>query len=151
MADDSGSLILGFGDLPGRLSVIQKLGERFDFATVFHPLSVLLSDHIPGPGTFLAAQSLIGVNAKIGKHCIVNTAASIDHDCKIGNNVHIAPGVRLGGDVHVGDNTLIGTGAIINPGITVGANCQVGSGAVVTQNIPNNQTVIGIPAKPRPN
>ena len=52
----------------------------------------------------------------IGANSIVNTRASVDHDCRIGETVHIAPGVTLSGAVTIGDGTHIGTGAVRHPG-----------------------------------
>lgn len=41
----------------------------------------------------------------------------------------------------------IGTGAIILRGVTIGENATVGAGAVVTRDVPDNLTVVGVPAK----
>jgi len=48
-------------------------------------------------GTVIIPGAIINPGTKIGKNCIVNTGAIIDHDCTIIDNVHIAPGVMLSG------------------------------------------------------
>jgi acetyltransferase-like isoleucine patch superfamily enzyme len=47
----------------------------------------------------------------------------------------------------VGDNVSIGTGAVIMCGINIGCNSVIGAGAVVTKDVPENCTVVGIPAR----
>ncbi|MDR0999988.1 MAG: acetyltransferase [Clostridiales bacterium] len=85
---------------------------------------------------------------KIGSGTIVNTNASIDHECTIGAYCHIAPGATLCGKVIVGNNTFVCAGAKIIDGMTIGENCVIAAGAVVTRDIEGNCTAMGIPAKP---
>jgi acetyltransferase-like isoleucine patch superfamily enzyme len=90
---------------------------------------------------------VIGARANIGRGCIINTAASVDHDCIIGDFAHVCPGARLAGDVHVGARTMIGTNATIIPGIRIGADVVIGAGAVVIRNVADGRTVAGNPAR----
>lgn len=41
---------------------------------------------------------------------------------------------------------VIGAGARILGNITVGKNCRVGAGSVVLRNVPEDSTVVGVPA-----
>lgn len=99
-------------------------------------------------GTVVMASCVINADTLIEQNVIVNSRASIDHDCLIGAAVHIAPGVTICGGVRVGRGSLIGAGATIAPGLAIGTNVVVGTGAVVIDNIPDGQTVVGIPARP---
>ena len=83
----------------------------------------------------------------IGKHTIINTNATVDHDCQVDDFVHIAPGATLCGGVKIGKGTLIGANATILPNCIIGKNVRVGAGAVVTTDIPDNVLVVGVPAK----
>ena len=49
--------------------------------------------------------------------------------------------------VIVKEGAYIGTGSIITMGTEIGKNAIVGAGAVVTKNVPENSTVVGVPAK----
>src|SRR5690606_21947196 len=99
-------------------------------------------------GTVLMQGTIIQADTFIGKHAIINTRASIDHDSTVEDFVHISPGAILCGGVQIGEGTHIGAGAVILPGIKIGQWCKVGAGAVVAKNIPSNCTAVGIPAKP---
>ena len=85
--------------------------------------------------------------SSIGKHTIINTNATVDHDCHLGDFVHIAPGATLCGGVKVGNGTLIGANATVLPNCKIGKNVSVGAGAVVTTDLPDNVVVAGVPAK----
>lgn len=98
-------------------------------------------------GVQLLARSIVLTGTKIGYNTIVNTNASIDHDCLIGNHVHIAPGAILSGGVTIEDNCHIGVGAIVVQGVTIGGNSLIAAGAVVVNNILSGACVAGIPAK----
>ena len=47
----------------------------------------------------------------------------------------------------LGNNVFIGAGAKILGGITIGNNVKIGANAVVVKNVPDNVTVVGIPAR----
>jgi UDP-3-O-[3-hydroxymyristoyl] glucosamine N-acyltransferase len=58
-------------------------------------------------------NAVIGPNSKVGKFCIINTNASIDHDCLMQDYSSLAPRVVTGGDVVIGKRTSISIGATI--------------------------------------
>lgn len=126
-------------------STFKKLGYRF--ASVIHPSVIIGEDVKLAEGVQLMAGVIIQSGSIIGENTIVNTKASIDHDCIIGSHVHIAPGVTISGNVRIGGNTHIGTGATIIQGLQVGNDSLVAAGAVVVNNIPNNVKAIGVPAR----
>jgi len=63
------------------------------------------------------------------------------------NHVHISPGAHLAGHVHVGTLTHIGIGASVIQRVKIGRNVIIGAGAAVIDNIPDNVTAVGVPAK----
>jgi len=134
----------------GRNDIRKKIAEQFN-ATVFgkaiHPSAVLSRDVITGVGTVVMANGTINVGSKIGKHVIINTHASIDHDCIIRDYVHISPQAGLAGNVEVGEGTHIGIGASIIQGIKIGKWCTIGAGTVVIKDVPDGTTVVGNPGR----
>lgn len=115
--------------------------------TIRHPGAIASEAAEIGPGGMLAAGSVVNPGAHLGRCVIVNTAASVDHDCDLGDGVHVAPGARLAGAVVCGKAAFIGAGAVILPGVTIGAGATVGAGAVVTRDAPDGVTLVGVPAR----
>lgn len=130
----------------------QQLFERFKelgyaFASVVHPSAVIAPDVVLGEGAQVMAGAVIQPGCLIEADSIINTRASVDHDCIIGCHVHIAPGVTFSGGVTVGVCSHIGTGAVVVQGVFIGSGCLVAAGAVVTKNIVDGATVRGVPAR----
>ena len=99
-------------------------------------------------GCNILTNAIIESNCKIGRGTILNVNSIITHDCSIGEFCEVSPGVIISGSCNVGDYCSIGAGSIILPKIKIGNNVTIGAGAVVNKDIEDNQTVVGIPAKP---
>jgi sugar O-acyltransferase (sialic acid O-acetyltransferase NeuD family) len=119
----------------------------YSFLSLIHSSAIISSEAILAEGVQLMAGSVIQPSCEIGCNTIVNTKASVDHDCKVGAHVHLAPGTTLCGGISVGSGTLVGAGATILPGIRIGENCIIGAGALVTKDVPDGVKVMGIPAR----
>jgi sugar O-acyltransferase (sialic acid O-acetyltransferase NeuD family) len=149
---NSVGLALGFGSIgiPHRRANFynEMTSKGYLFETLIHPTAIVASDVNMGTGCQIMAGVVIQSGVIVGENAIINTAASVDHDCRIGKNVHVAPGVTFSGRVTVGDNSHIGTGAVLIQEVAIGEKCTVGAGAVVLNDIPSGQTVVGNPAVP---
>lgn len=121
----------------------------FNFFSIQHPSALVGREAVLSEGTQIMAGSIVQCRVSIADNAVINTRASVDHDCKIGVHAFIGPGVTLCGDVQIGDNAFLGAGAIVLPGITVGNNAVVGAGAVVTRDVLNGELVAGNPATPK--
>jgi sugar O-acyltransferase (sialic acid O-acetyltransferase NeuD family) len=113
-----------------------------------HPSAVIdPSANIAAQGIMIAANVTINPLASIATGIICNTGCIIEHECVVGEFAHIGPGAVLCGNVRIGDGTFVGANAVIRQGVTVGKNVMIGAGAVVVRDVPDNVTVVGVPAK----
>jgi len=119
----------------------------YSFETIVHPSAVVSKDVKLSEGVQVMAGAIIQAGSSIGENTIINTRATVDHDCEIGAHVHLAPGAILSGGVKVGTGTHIGTGAVVIQNIRLGQNNLVGAGSVVVRNVSDDKKVIGVPAR----
>ena len=102
--------------------------------------------------------------AKIGKNLFIDHGMGvvIGETSEIGDNVTIYHAVTLGGSSPsidserqrhekrhptIGDDVVIGSGAQIIGPVKIGKNARIAANAVVVKDVPENATMIGIPAK----
>ena len=85
------------------------------------------------------ANAVINPGTFIKEGVIINSSASIDHDCVIECFSHISPNCSLSGNVRVGKFTHLGTGTSVHPGINIGNNVKTAVGSKVYKNILNEK------------
>ncbi len=138
--------IIAIGDNRTRASLATR--HRLVWAdAVVHPRSYVHASVLLGPGTVIFAGAVIQPGARLGAHVIINTSASVDHDCRIRDYVHIAPGVHLCGAVEIEEGALLGVAACVRPEGRVGAWATVGAGGAVIGAIPSGARATGVPAR----
>ena len=142
------AVVIAIGDNITRQCLFETLrhqGERF--RTACHPSAIIAPDVYIGPGSVLCAGMIVNPGCTIGANVILNTGCTVDHHNRVGDHAHIAPGVHLGGDVTIGTGALVGIGATVLPRRCIGISSVVGAGAVVIDDVPDGNTVVGVPAR----
>lgn len=85
-----------------------------------------------------------------GMGVVIGETAVVGDDCTIYHGVTLG-GVSLGRGQKrhptLGKGVVVGAGAKILGGFTVGDNARIGSNAVVVHEVPENVTVVGVPAR----
>ncbi|MBI5017709.1 MAG: acetyltransferase [Deltaproteobacteria bacterium] len=142
-------VVVAVGSNSARKTVVARL-DGAEWVTTVHPTAFVDPTVNLGPGTVVFAGAMVQTDTRIGEHCIVNTGATIDHDCVFGPFAHAAPGSHCAGGVHLGEGALLGIGACVIPGRRVGAWARVGAGATVVRDLPEGVTAVGCPARPLP-
>lgn len=140
-------LIISVGVNNIRKKITEKLPLDIHYGQAIHPSAIISEYGSIDKGTVVMQGAVIQSSVKIGKHCIINTTASVDHDCVIEDFVHISPNTTLCGAVSVGEGTQVGAGAVVIPGIRIGKWSLVAAGAVVMKDVPDNVLVLGNPAR----
>lgn len=143
--DGETDFILGIGNN----AVRKKISESLDvnWVTLIHPSAIIGLDVTVEKGTVIMAGAVVNACSKIGKHCIINSGAVVEHDNVIEDYVHISPRVALGGTVSVGACSHVGIGATVKNNVDICDNCVIGAGAVVVKNICEGGTYVGVPAR----
>ncbi len=134
-APDSVHLVNGLGsigDTTARRQVFEYFHQKgYSFLKVVHPSAIVAKDVRIGEGAQIMAGAVVQTGSQIGMNAVINTRASIDHDCLIGDHVFVAPGVTLSGSVTVGLRSHIGTGAVVIQGMRIGPDTLVKAGDVI--------------------
>lgn len=137
-------LIICIGNNASRAMIDKKLNALYGQA--IHRSAIIADDVVIGDGTVVLQGAIIQTGSKIGRHALINTCASVDHDNVIGNYVHISPKATLCGHVEVGEGTQIGAGAVVIPKVKIGKWCVIGAGTIVLKDIPDYSIAVGNPA-----
>ena len=140
--------VIAVGNSQIREKITQKLEKHgIKLFTAIHPSAIISPTATIGAGSVICAGAIIGTKVTLGKNVIINTKASIDHECILENYVQVAPGAVLCGNVQVGSHTFIGAGSSIKENLSIGEHSVIAMGAAVIKDIPDQVLCAGIPAK----
>lgn len=97
--------------------------------------------------SFIPYQTQIGPNVSFGHGMgiVIARPAKIGARCKIRHQVTISDSGN--GSAVIGDDVRIGAGAKIIGGVKIGDRAVIGANAVVVHDVPDDATVVGIPAR----
>ncbi|AKO64205.1 serine acetyltransferase [Methylophilales bacterium MBRSG12] len=114
-------------------------------ARIFSHLARILTGIEIHPGAQIGRRFFIDH----GMGVVIGETAIIGDDCTLYHGVTLGGTTWKKGKRHptLKNNVVIGAGAKVLGPITLGNNSKVGSNAVVVNDIPNDSTAVGIPAK----
>lgn len=142
--------IVAVGDNWARSKVVEKVLKmipQFEFIKAIHPKSVVSPLAQLGVGTVVMPGVVVGPEAKVGQHCILNTNSSLDHDSQMGDYASLAPGANCGGQVKIGSFSAIGLNAGIIHNVTVGDHAVLGAGSITLDDVQDFSVAYGIPSR----
>ena len=126
---------------------IRKIAPELQFVDAIHPDSCVAETAKIGAGTVIMAGVVVNPYCRIGKFCILNTAASLDHDSVMEDYSCLAPGVVTGGNISIGKFSAVCIGASLTHNIKIGSGTVVGAGSVVLDDLPDQVLAYGTPAR----
>ncbi len=133
--------------LRSRLATFFRGNEALKFPNLIDP-SVIMSDSVlMGEGNMICAGSILTVGVRLGDFCIMNLDCTVGHEVVMEDFVTVNPGVNISGNVRLAKGVNLGTGSQILQGRYIGANTVIGAGSVVLEDLPNDCTAVGVPAK----
>lgn len=115
--------------------------------TALHRTAFVANGAEVGEGSMVFAMAAVCADVRIGRCCIINTRASVDHESVLEDGVSVAPGAIITGLVHVERYVDIYAGAIILPRLRIGEGAVIGAGAVVREHVAPYTMVAGNPAR----
>jgi sugar O-acyltransferase (sialic acid O-acetyltransferase NeuD family) len=92
-----------FDDLVG-------MGARFPM--IKSPLAYVSPRTKIGDGTIVMHHAVVNAGADIGRNCIINTKALVEHDAVVEDHCHVSTGAIVNGGVRIGRSSFFGSGAV---------------------------------------
>lgn len=153
------SFVEGFGR---PLDVVLSIARPADKRRIYETLKPHSHVHFPNvidadtklssrifmeEGIVISHFCSISVDVTLGRCTFVNTGSHIGHDSTLGDFCSVMPSVNISGNVTIGNEALIGVGAAILQGRTIGHRSTVGMGSIVLNDVPEDSTVLGNPAR----
>lgn len=141
--------IIGISNNKVRKKIVKqtKIIKNLLWEKIISKDAKLIGDVEIGEGTFISAGTFINLKTTIGKHCLINTRSSIDHDCTLNDYSGTGPGVIFGGNVKIGELSYVGIGSTVKDGVKIGKNSLIGAGSLVLKNCEKNCVYYGSPVK----
>ena len=140
----------------GRGSVRRSLVERLarvgvtweHYARIVHPSVDIPASCVVGRGSILLSHVSLTSDVRLGAHVVAMPQVTLTHDDVVADYATLCAGVSLGGGVTVGTAAYLGMNASVREGLRVGAGAVLGMGAVLVRSLPDDETWVGVPARP---
>jgi sugar O-acyltransferase (sialic acid O-acetyltransferase NeuD family) len=126
---------------------LRKKFKNIKWAKVISTEAIIDKTVMIDEGSIIISGSTINIGSKVGKHSVINTNCSIDHDNLIGDYVDCSPGVTSAGNVVIRDGVFVGMGSSIKQNITINSNTIIGAHSFVNKNCAKDSTYYGVPIK----
>lgn len=131
-----------------RTNIIASLGAiAADWATIIDPSARIARSAVIGVNTLIQAFCYVGVDARVGDHCVLLPQTVVSHDSVVGDHSMTGAHVSISGNVTIGRNCYIGASSSIHQGVTVGDGALIGMGANVLEDVPPLAVVVGNPGR----
>lgn len=142
--------IIGIGNNLIRTNIFKKY-NHLRYTNIIHPSATFGKSQLDKfnkcIGNVIAAGVRFTNNIEVSDFGVYNLNSTIGHDCIIGEYVNLSPNASISGNVCLGSRVFVGTNASIIQGKKIGECSVIGAGAVVLDNVPDNCTAVGVPAK----
>ncbi len=132
----------------GRQQLIESFeADSEDWAQIVDPSARVASSAHIGFNTMVQANCFIGVDSKVGNHCVLLPCTVVSHDSVVGDHTMTGAHTSISGGVMIGRNCYIGAGSTIHQGLTIGEGALLGIGSNVIRDVPPFAVVAGNPAR----
>lgn len=140
-------IVIAIGNYEVKKKIVNKVNNKFKFATIVHP-KVWIHDYMTvGQGTIIYEGAILTANIEIGNHVIISPKCGVGHDSIIKDYVSLLWNVNVSGNDLIEEGVMMGSGSTVIQGKKIGKGSIIGAGAVVVNDIESFSTAVGVPAK----
>ena len=141
--------ICALGDPKIKKQYVQEiLLKGGKFINIIHPLAIINPINVNlGTGVIICPFTYISNDTTIGNFVTIQTHVALGHDVVVGDYCQINALSFLGGYSKIGSGTTINPSANILPKKSIGTNSSIGINSSVLNNVGDNISVFGNPAK----
>lgn len=140
-------VVVAIANYKVKKKIVNKINNRFKFATIVHPKVWIHNYMTLGEGTIIYEGAILTANIEIGNHVIISPKCGIGHDSIIKDYVSLLWNVNISGNDIIEEGVMMGSASTVIQGKKIGKGSTVGAGAVVIDSIDSYSTVVGVPAK----
>ena len=146
MAVEEFTWLVAVADSLLRETIVKKIDNQAEFATLIHPTASVQSSSLLGEGVLVGPGVVISNHVKIGRHVFVNSQSYIGHDGVISDYVTISPCAAILGNCKIESHVFLGANSSIKEGTTISSGAVIGMGTVVIKNLCGG-VYVGNPAR----
>ena len=115
-----------------RKKIAKNLTENnAKLATVISCLAYVSKHAQIEEGTIIMNHVVVNAKSKIGKNCIINTKANIEHGVSIADFCHISTSAVVNGDSIIGKGSFVGSNATISNGVLIEERSIINAGKFI--------------------
>jgi UDP-3-O-[3-hydroxymyristoyl] glucosamine N-acyltransferase len=140
-------VIIGNNNTIGGIGFGYEKNEDGQYELIPHLGNVVIQDHVEIGNNNCIDRAVLG-STLIKQNVKIDNLVHISHGVEIGENSLIIAHAIICGSVKIGANVWVAPNSAIRNKVTVGDNSTIGLGAIVIKDVPENNTVIGNPARP---
>jgi len=140
-------VIFGIADPVIKIKLYENLINVIKLFTFIAPNTIIGKNNKIGEGSVICPNCIITTNVKIGKCVFINCGSQIGHDSDIGSFSSIMSNVDIGGKCKIGSGVFIGSHVNIIPTVNIENSAKIGAGSTVIKRVKEKSSVFGNPAK----
>lgn len=139
-------VVIAIANYKVKKSIIEKLDNKFKFATIIHPEVYIHNSNSIGEGNIIYPGVVMTTNITVGNQVIISPKCGIGHDTVIKDYVSLLWNVNVSGVDVIEEGVLMGSGATVIQSKTIGKGAVIGAGAVVIKDVEGERISVGVPA-----
>jgi len=106
-------------------NTIKDIG--YNLPIIISPFAYISKHSFIDEGTIIMHNALINAGVKIGKNCIINSKALVEHDSTVEDYCHVSTAAVINGGVTVKENTFFGSNATSKEYVEISKFVKAGS------------------------